>query len=90
MNVNTIVSNLSAPLGRRRVHREGSETIVSKTYNRMRLACSQKCGEVKSKRGPMRFEPWLILTLIASAWAARVIVPLNLKRIKHVCVQPSF
>ena len=48
INVNT----LSAPWGRRRV---GSE---AKTYNRMRLACSRKRGEVKSKRGPMIIEPW--------------------------------
>ena len=68
-----LVSNLSAPWGRRRVDRKGSEAIVSKTYNRMRLACSRKRGELKSKRGPMRFDYCPILTLIASAWAARVI-----------------
>ena len=47
-----LVSNFSAPWGRRRVDRKDSEAIVSKTYNRMRLACSR---EVKSKRGP---KPW--------------------------------
>ncbi len=47
---------VSTPWGRRRFHRKGLEVIISKPYNRMRLACSWKRGEIKSKRGPMRFD----------------------------------
>ena len=56
MNVNTSLCTL----GRRCVHRKGSEAIISKPYNCMRLACTRKRGEVENKRGPMRFviEPW--------------------------------
>ena len=55
--------NLSAPWGRRRVDRKGSED--SKTYNRMRLACSR------------RREPWPEFDTNCFRVGGRVIAPLS-------------